>query len=115
MVRVRQRKNRRKKNKKQEQRILYSEAFSFLLEKCIDLRSTKPELAKKYYLSARKMGMRGRQHLPKPYRIFFFRTCNYPLQTGTMRVRLNSTKKQITYNCSKCGNKHRFGYIKKNQ
>ncbi|MHA1206926.1 MAG: hypothetical protein ACTSR4_00435 [Candidatus Hodarchaeales archaeon] len=115
MVRVNQRKNRRKKNKKQEQRILYSEAITFLLEKSIDLRSANPELAKQYYLSARKMGMRGRQHLPKPYRLFFCRSCNYPLQSGTMRVRLNSTKKQINYNCLKCGNKHRFGYIKKNQ
>ncbi|MCK4848254.1 MAG: hypothetical protein KAT16_04455 [Candidatus Heimdallarchaeota archaeon] len=115
MVRVRQRKNRRKRNKKQEQKNLYSEAIAFLLEKSINLRSTDPELAKEYYLSARKMGMRGRQHLPKPYRIFFCRSCNYPLQTSTMRVRLNSTKKQISYNCLKCGNKYRFGYIRKNQ
>ena len=115
MVRVRQRKNRRKRNKRQEQKNLYSEAIAFLLEKSFNLRSTDPELAKEYYLSARKMGMRGRQHLPKPYRILFCRSCNYPLQTSTMRVRLNSTKKQISYNCLKCGNKYRFGYIRKNQ
>lgn len=115
MVRARQRKNRRKMNKKQEQRILYSEAITFLLEKGIDLQSLNPELAKEYYLSARKLGMRGRQHLPKQYRLFFCRSCKYPLQTSTMRVRLNSAKKQIIYNCTKCGSILRFGYIKENQ
>ena len=115
MVRVRKRKNRRKKNKKQELKILYSEAITFLLGKSIDLRSINPELSKEYFLSDQKMGMRGRQHLPKPYRLFFCRSCNSPVQTSTMRVRLNSAKKQISYNCLNCGNKNRFGYLKENK
>jgi RNase P subunit RPR2 len=115
MAQVKERKNHRKLNKKQEQRILYSKAITFLLKKSIEHRTTNPTIAREYYLSARKMGMRGRQHLPKPYRLFFCRSCNSPLQASTMQVRLNSTKKQINYNCLKCGNVHRFGYLKEKQ
>ena len=110
MARGRDRKNRRKKGKKQEQRILYSEAISFLLDKSLSLRVKNPELAKSYYLSARRMGMRGRQHLPKGYRILFCKSCNYPIQVDTMKVRLNSQRKVITYSCLRCGHLHRFGY-----
>ena len=112
MVRARQHKNRRKKKYRQEQKILYSEAIDFLLEKSLEFRSTNPELSKDYLLSAQKMGMRGRHHLPKPYRLFFCRSCNSPVHTSTMQIRLNSTKKQISYNCLNCGNINRFGYIK---
>ena len=112
MVRARRRKNRRKKNERQEQKILFSEAINFLLEKSIALRSINPELSKEYFLSAQKMGMRGRQHFPKPYRLFFCRSCNSPVETSMMQVRLNSAKKQISYKCSNCGNKLRFGYLK---
>ena len=112
MVRSRRNKNRRKENEKQERKILYSEAINFLLEESLALRSTDPELSKEYFISAQKMGMRGRQHLPKPYRLYFCRYCKYPVQTSKMQVRLNNAKKQITYSCSNCGQKFRFGYSK---
>ncbi len=114
MVPSRDQKYRRRKNKKKEQSNLYSEATTFLLNKSLSLRSKNPELAKEYFISARKMGMRGRQHIPKGYRILFCKSCNYPIQSKTIKVRLNSKKKQISYNCLRCGEKHRFGYrIKK--
>ncbi len=112
MVRSRQHKNRRKKKNRHEQKILYSEAINFLLEKSFDLRSINPELSKEYFRSAQKLGMRGRHHLPKPYRLFFCRSCNSPVHTSKMQVRLNSTKKQISYTCLNCGNINHFGYIK---
>ena len=115
MARGRQRKNRRKQNEKQERKVLFSEAINFLLEKSLALRSMNPELSKEYFLSAQKLGMRGRQHLPKPNRLFFCRACNFPVNTSTMQVRLNSVKKQIVYNCSNCGNKIRFGYVKESK
>jgi len=108
-------KNRRKKNDRQEQKILFSEAINFLLEKSFALRSINPKLSKEYFLSAQKLGMRGRQHLPKPYRLYFCRSCNTPTQTSAMKVRLNSTKKLISYSCSNCGNKIRFGYVKESK
>ena len=115
MVAVRRSKNRRKKNRRQDQKILYSEAINFLLEKSLALRSKNPELSKEYFLSAQKLGMRGRQHLPKPYRLYFCRSCRYPINTSKMKVRLNSAKKQIIYSCSNCGNKLRFGYLNKSK
>ena len=112
MTHSRERKNRRKRRKKYEQRVLYSQAISSLLDRSLTLRSKNPELAKDYYLSARQMGMRGRQHLSKGYRIFFCKSCNYPIQASTVRIRLNSQKKLIHYSCLRCGHSHRYGYRK---
>ena len=110
MARGRDRKTRRRKGKKEEQRILYSEAISSLLDKSLTLRSENPELAKEHYISARRMGMRGRQHLPKGYRIFFCKSCNHPIQANKIKIRLNSKRKVISYSCLRCGHSHRFGY-----
>ncbi|MHA1976403.1 MAG: ribonuclease P Rpr2/Rpp21/SNM1 subunit [Candidatus Hodarchaeales archaeon] len=112
MAPSKQRKKRRSKTEKQTKKLLFSEAINYLLQRSLDLRSTDPSLAKEYYQAAKKMGMRGRFHLPKPYRQLFCHNCLSPITSDTTRVRLNSKKKQVHYQCLLCQSEHRFGYHK---
>ncbi len=113
MVPYKHRKKRRKKNERLEKRMLFSEAIDYLLQQSLELRTTNPTLSKEYIQSARKMGMRGRFHLPKPYRLFFCHFCLTPIHSNSTKVRLNSKKKQIHYQCLECGHEHRFGFSRK--
>ena len=113
MVRYQPRKKRRRKKKGLEKRIIFSEAINYLLQQSIDLRTKNPKLSKEYFQSARRMGMRGRYHLPKPYRLLFCHSCFAPLNVEGMKVRLNSKKRQLHYQCLECGHEYRFGYGKK--
>ncbi len=115
MAPSKQRKKRRSRSEKQTKRILFSEAIHHLLQKSLDLRSIDPALSKEYFQAAKKMGMRGRFHLPKPYRQFYCQKCLSPLTTENARIRLNSKKKQIHYQCLLCRSEHRFGYQKQKQ
>ena len=110
------RKKRQKKSERLEKRMLISQSIEYLLQKSIELRTSNPELAIDYIRSARKMGMRGRIHLPKQFRQLFCHSCLTPIHSNRTKVRLNSKKKQIHYQCLECGQEHRFGYRKrKNQ
>ena len=104
------RRSRRKRTEHLDRKILYSEAIDYLLKKSLDLRTKEPELAKDYYVSAKKMGKRGRFHLPKAFTRFYCHSCQEPIKSNTMKVRFNSKKKQIHYKCLKCGKTQKFGY-----
>jgi len=112
MVQYQPRKKRQRKNKRLERKIMFSEAIKYLLQQSINLRTKNQNLSKEYFQSARKMGMRGRFHLPKPYRLLFCHSCFTPLNVESMRGRFNSKKKLIHYQCLECGHEHRFGYSK---
>jgi RNase P subunit RPR2 len=109
---VKNRRSRRKRTEHQERKILYSEAIEFLLMKSLDLRTKDPDLARDYYVSAQKMGRRGRIHLPKSFKHFYCHSCQVPIRSDTIKVRFNSKKNQIHYKCLKCGNIQKFGYTK---
>ena len=113
MVSYHPRKKRRRKKNRLEKKIMFSEAIKYLFQRSIDLRTKNQKLSREYFQSARRMGMRGRFHLPKPYRLLFCHLCFTPLNVESMKVRLNSKKKQVHYQCLECGHEHRFGYRKK--
>lgn len=104
------RRSRRKRTEHLDRKILYTEAIEFLLRKSLDLRTKEPELAKEYFVSAKKMGKRGRIHLPNYYTRFYCHSCQEPFRSNTINVRFNSKKKQIHYKCGKCGKTQKFGY-----
>ena len=112
MAPSKQRKKRRSRTEKQTKKHLFSEAINYLLRRSIELRLTDPDMSREHYLSAKKMGMRGRFHLPKPYRLLYCHKCLSLITSETIRVRLNSKKKQIHYQCLLCRAEHRFGYNK---
>ncbi len=112
MAPSKQKKKRRSRTEKQTKKLLFSEAINYLLEQSLEQRVKDPDLSKEYFLSAKKMGMRGRFHLPKQYRHLFCHKCYTPLTSNTARVRLNSKKKQVHYQCLICRSEHRIGYHK---
>jgi RNase P subunit RPR2 len=112
MVQYQHRKKRRRKSERLKKKAMFSEAIKYLLQQGINLRTKNQELSREYFQSARKLGMRGRFHLPKPYRLLFCHLCFNPLNVDGMKIRLNSKKKQIHYQCLECGHEYRFGYRK---
>ncbi|MFX1286229.1 MAG: hypothetical protein ACFFB5_21515 [Promethearchaeota archaeon] len=111
MVSSHHRKKRKRSLERQETKLLAREAVKFLLEESLKIRLTDPERSQELYHSARKIGKRGRFHLPHKYRVLFCRSCFYPLSIETARIRLNSKKQQIHYLCLNCKKEQRFGYL----
>ncbi len=103
------RRQQRSKDKKQNL-LIGREATNFLLNESLKLRVVDPERSKQLYSDARKLAERGRFHLSKRHRILFCKTCKTPFSNQTVKVRLNSQKKQIHYQCLICKSEKRFGY-----
>ncbi len=111
MVSSHHRKRRRKSWERQEIRFLAHEAVTFLIEESLRIRLTDPLQSQEFFRAARKIGKRGRFHIPPQYHFLFCRSCYYPLSIKTAKIRLNSRKKQIHYLCLNCKKEQRFGYI----
>ncbi len=112
MVPSRRRKKRKRSTERQEIQFLTQEAVTFYLEESLKARLTDPLRSQELFLAARKIGKRGRFHLPRQYRLLFCRSCYYPISIKTTRIRLNSKRKQIHYLCLNCKKEQRFGYFK---
>ena len=113
MVPPRRRKKRKKSIERQEIHFLTQEAMMFLIEESLKTRLTNPLRARELFRASRKIGKRGRLHLPHQYRYYFCRSCNYPISVNTSRIRLNSKKRQIHYFCLNCRKEQRFSYPKR--
>ncbi|MFX0122506.1 MAG: hypothetical protein ACFFAE_02640 [Candidatus Hodarchaeota archaeon] len=113
MVFSRHRKKRKRSVERQEIRFLAQEAVTFYLEESLKSRLTEPQRSQDLFRAARRIGKRGRFHLPNRYRLLFCRSCYYPININTTRIRLNNKKKQIHYLCLNCKKEQRFGYLKK--
>lgn len=113
MASSKKRKKRKKNSERSINRQFFGEAITFLLERSLENRIKNPEYAKDLYLSARKMGQRGRMHLPRKYHMLFCHSCSTPFNVNTVRIRINSKKQQIHYCCLICHQEKRFGYGKK--
>ena len=113
MVFSRRRKKRKRSVERQKIHFLAREAVKFYLEESLKTRLTDPLRSQDLFRAARRIGKRGRFHLPHPYRLLFCRSCYYPININTTRIRLNSKKKQIHYLCLNCKKEQRFGYFKK--
>lgn len=112
MVSSRRRKKRKRTIERQEIQFLTQEAMKFYLEESLKSRLTNPLRSRELFRSARKIGKRGRAHLPHQYRLYFCRSCDLPVSVKTARIRLNSKKRQIHYFCLNCKKSQRFGYRK---
>ncbi|MFX1515667.1 MAG: hypothetical protein ACFFC6_05115 [Promethearchaeota archaeon] len=112
MVTSRRRKKRKRSIERQEIQSLTREAMKFLIEEGMKSRLTNPLRSRELFRSARKIGKRGRVHLPHHYRLYFCRSCDYPVSAKTTRIRLNNKKRQIHYFCLNCKKEQRFGYHK---
>ncbi|MHA1966856.1 MAG: hypothetical protein ACW964_03540 [Candidatus Hodarchaeales archaeon] len=108
----RQRKRTNKSKVRREQHFISQEAMIFLLEESLYHRLENPHYSRELYYSAQKIGQRSRLHLPKHYRFLFCKSCKFPFNAKTARIRLNSKKKQIHYQCLICKHEHRVGYGK---
>ncbi|UCG00467.1 MAG: hypothetical protein JSW11_12590 [Candidatus Heimdallarchaeota archaeon] len=115
MVSSHRRKKRKRSIERQDIQFLTQEAMTFFIEESIKTRSTNPLQSQEFYRAARKIGKRGRIHLPHQYRNYFCRSCNYPISIKTTRIRLNSKKRQIHYFCFNCRKEQRFGYNKRSE
>lgn len=109
----RRRKWTKKSKERREQHQISQEAMIFLLEESLNYRLENPHYSRELYFNTRKIGQRSRLHLPKHYRFLFCRSCNTPLSVKTAKIRLNSKKKQIHYQCLICKHEHRVGYGEK--
>lgn len=107
----RHRKKRKRSLERQETQLLARNAVKFLIEESLKLRLTNPQRSKELFHTARKIGKRGRFHLPHKYRFLFCWYCHYPLSIETAKIRLNSKKHQIHYLCLNCKNEKRYGYL----
>lgn len=112
MVSYKGRKQRKKRVEQQETRILINTTIKFLIEESMKLRTSDPQRSHQLFIAAKKIGKRNRTHLPRRSRLFFCKSCKFPLTATTARIRLNSKKKQIHYQCLKCNKEQRFGYRK---
>ena len=108
----RRRKWTKKSKERREKQQISQEAMIFLLEESLNYRLDNPHYSRELYFNTRKIGQRSRLHLPKHYRFLFCRSCNIPLSVKTARIRLNSKKMQIHYQCLMCRHEHRVGYGK---
>ncbi|MHA1330419.1 MAG: hypothetical protein ACTSR2_05000 [Candidatus Hodarchaeales archaeon] len=106
----------RRKHKKNKEKIInihaFDETIDYLLESSLAHRTADPDYARKLFSAARSMGKRGRVHLPKKGRIFFCKQCQTPYTASTVRIRINSKKKQIHYQCILCKHENRISYKK---
>jgi ribonuclease P protein subunit RPR2 len=100
-----------RRTEKREQRSFGQEAVSYLLDESLRLRMLDPKRAQDLAENALKIRTRVKIRLPRQYRLKFCRTCHTPLSVETARVRLNSKKRQVHYQCLKCGQERRFGYV----
>ena len=82
------------------------ERMRILVEKAV--REKNP----RYVELARKIGMKARVPMPKDLKFKFCRKCGTPFSADTCRVRINSKKNVVVYECLKCGHKTRFPYVK---
>lgn len=96
---------------KREQQSFGQEAVTYLLDESLRLRVSDPQRAQNLAKDALKIRTRVKIRLPRQYRMQFCRACHTPLSVETARVRLNSKKRQVHYQCLKCGQERRFGYI----
>lgn len=96
---------------RQEIQLLAQDAVKFIIEESLKIRLTDPQRSQELFRTARKIGKRGRFHLPHKYRFLFCRSCYYPLSIKTAKIRLNSKKQQIHYLCLNCKKEQRFGYL----
>jgi RNase P subunit RPR2 len=110
MVPSRHRKKRKRSVERQEIHFLTQEAMTFLIEESMKTRLTNPRRSRELFCSSRKIGKRGRLHLPRQYRCYFCRSCNFPISVNTTRIRLNSKKRQIHYFCLNCKKEQRISY-----
>ena len=113
MVSSRRRKKRKRSVDRQENQFQTQKSMTFLVEESLKTRLTNPPRSQELFRAVRKIGKRGRVHLPRQYRHLFCRSCNYPISVKTARIRLNSKKRQIHYFCLNCKNVQRIGYHKK--
>ena len=100
-----------RKTEKREQRSFGQEAVTYLLDESLRLRVLDPQRAQDLAKDALKIRTRVKIRLPRQFRMKFCRTCHSPLSVETARVRLNSKKRQVHYQCLKCGHERRFGYM----
>jgi len=112
MVSYKGRKQRKKRVEKKETRAIINDTMKFLIDESLKLRTSDPQRANQLFIAAKKVGKRTRTHLPRKTHLFFCKSCNFPFTAATARIRLNSKKKQIHYQCLKCNKEQRFGYRK---
>lgn len=101
-----------KTKKRRDQHRISKESMIFLLEESLRYRLINPQYSRGLFHDARKIGQRGRLHLPPHYRFMFCRSCNNSFNSKSVKIRLNNKKKQIHYQCLICKHEHRFGYEK---
>lgn len=99
----------REKKRRKEKKIVLTSA-NYLLDQSIELRNKNPNLAQSYYHSAKKIGMRTRTHLQKEKKLLFCPHCGSPYSSSSVRIRINSRKKQINYYCKNCNKMKKKGY-----
>ncbi|MBP2132856.1 ribonuclease P protein subunit RPR2 [Methanomicrobium sp. W14] len=96
-----------KKNDKSGQRILARERIVCLFESAFEFYEDNPLLSKKCILHARKISMRYRVKIPKPYNRRYCRKCFSCFIPGVnMTTRINRGKVVVT--CKSCGNIRRY-------
>ncbi|MFW9780129.1 MAG: hypothetical protein ACFFE8_14875 [Candidatus Heimdallarchaeota archaeon] len=100
-----------RRTEKREQQSFGKEAVSYLLDESLQLRVRDTQRAQDLAKDALKIRTRVKIHLPRQYRMKFCRACHTPLSVETVRVRLNSKKRQVHYQCLMCGQERRFGYL----
>ena len=59
---------------------------------------------------AKKIGMRTRTHLQKEKKLLFCPHCGTPYSSSSVKIRINSRKKQINYLCKNCNKIKKKGY-----
>ncbi|MFX0170949.1 MAG: hypothetical protein ACFE9L_03420 [Candidatus Hodarchaeota archaeon] len=113
MVYLKRQRRQKKIDNRLEAQMIAKNTMHFLLEKSLTTRIEDPLQSRRLFSAARKIGKRNRLHISKQFRFLFCRSCFYPLSAKTARIRLNSKKRQIHYQCLKCNHEQRFGYGKK--
>jgi ribonuclease P protein subunit RPR2 len=67
---------------------------------------------KRYVELARKVGMKARQPMPKDLKFKYCKKCKEPYSSDTLKVRVNSKKNTVIYECLKCGDKRRYPFVR---
>ena len=95
----------RSRKKPEYQLKMARERMDILLDKAIEMHASRPDLARRYFLLAKKIGMRYNVRMPAVAKRRFCKKC-FSYLSGGWRTR----RGKVTVTCKACGHVMRYPY-----
>ena len=90
-----------------------NERIEILFNQAKKSAKSNPERTRRYIQLAKSIAAKYNIRLGKRYKRLFCKKCNtYFIPSKTVRVRIQSKDKYVTYTCLQCNNIQRYRYIR---